>query len=165
MDTQTRLRIAKAKAAEKLKLLALMQNLNGLIDFEPTYGQFKNKPKEAIKHLVKVKKGQCTNALYRDDIGYIDIVWGENDKDNKGFGLKHIIEKHGREIQQLGFDVQDFIPIVVQFGELKISREKDKIYLEGKKFRVVIKTTWNNKEKKFLLSAFDLRPLKKQKPA
>lgn len=62
--------------------------------FGTIYTQFKLKPKEAIKHLMKVKQGECTNALYREDIGFIDIVWGENDKNNKGFGLKHIIDKH-----------------------------------------------------------------------
>jgi hypothetical protein len=163
-DLEERLRVNRVKAAAKLKLLILMQNLTGFNDFEPTFNQFKNKPKEAIKHLLKVKKGQCINALYRDDIGYIDIVWGENDKNNKGFGLKHIVEKHGKEIKELGFEVEDFIPIVVQFGDLKPIIDKNKIFIEGKRYRVVIKTKWNNKEKQFLLSAFDLRLMKNKKP-
>lgn len=125
----------------------------------PKYKQFKGKPKEAIKHLIKVKKGDCLEALYRKDIGYIDIVWGENDKNNKGFGLKHIIEKHGKEIEQLGFKVEDFIPIIVQFGELKTSKKDEKVLLEGKMFRVVIYAT---SKKKFVLSAFDLRPIKEK---
>ena len=125
----------------------------------PQYKQFKNKPVEAIKHLMKVKKGDCLQALYRKDIGYIDIVWGENDKNNKGFGLKHIIEKHGDEIKQLGFKVEVFIPIIVQFGELQKSKKEDKILLEGEMFRVVI---YADSNKKFVLTAFDLRPLAKK---
>ena len=125
----------------------------------PQYKQFKNKPVEAIKHLMKVKKGDCLQALYRIDIGYIDIVWGENDKNNKGFGLKHIIEKHGDEIKQLGFKVEVFIPIIVQFGELQKSKKEDKILLEGEMFRVVI---YADSKKKFVLTAFDLRPLAKK---
>lgn len=126
----------------------------------PQYKQFKNKPVEAIKHLMKVKKGDCLQALYRKDIGYIDIVWGENDKNNKGFGLKHIIEKHGDEIKQLGFKVEVFIPIIVQFGELQKSKKEDKILLEGEMFRVVI---YADSKKKFILTAFDLRPLAEKK--
>jgi len=127
----------------------------------PQYLQFKNKPKQAIQHLMKVKKGDCISALYREDIGYIDIVWGENDSNNKGFGLKHIIEKHGKEIAELGFKVEDFIPIIVQFGEFKIAEKTDKIYLEGKMFRMVLSKT---NKKTFVLSAFDLRPMwKKEK--
>ena len=135
----------------------------------PQYKQFKNKPVEAIKHLMKVKKGDCLQALYRKDIGYIDIVWGENDKNNKGFGLKHIIEKHGDEIKQLGFKVEVFIPIIVQFGELKKSDKPKRIELVGEMFKVVIQTEFreekSNKriDKKFILTAFDLRPLAKKK--
>ena len=126
----------------------------------PKYTKFKGKPKEAIKYLLKVQKGDCLEALYREDIGYIDIVWGENDKNNKGFGLKHIVEKHGKEIEQLGFKVEDFIPIIVQYGELKKSQKEEKILLEGNKFRVVL---YVDTKKKFVLSAFDLRPIKKKK--
>ena len=112
----------------------------------PQYKQFKNKPVEAIKHLMKVKKGDCLQALYRKDIGYIDIVWGENDKNNKGFGLKHIIEKHGDEIKQLGFKVEVFIPIIVQFGELKKSDKPKRIELVGEMFKVVIKTEFREEK-------------------
>jgi len=132
-------------------------------EFGIIYPQFKDKPKEAIKHLKKTQSGECTKALYRKDIGYIDVVWGENDpKTHKGFGLKHIIEKHGAEIKQLGFEVEDFIPIVVQFGELKKTNLPDRIALEGKMFRIIIakKAYRNGKvlDKTFVLTSFDLRP-------
>lgn len=134
-------------------------------DFGTIYPQFKDKPKEAIKHLLKVKEGECVKALYRSDIGYIDIVWGENDaKTNKGYGLKHIVEKHGKEIKQLGFSVEDFIPIVVQFGGIDIKKSDDKkIICESDMFRFVIQTKWNGRNKVFLLSAFDLRKKPKKK--
>lgn len=124
--------------------------------FEPTYNQFENRPVEAIKHLMQVRKGQAIKALYRSDIGFIDIVWGDD-----SFGLKHIIDKHGLEIKQLGFSVENFIPIVIAFGELKVSKREDRILLEGNMFRVVISETYKGKTKRFLLSAFDLRKSKK----
>ena len=107
-------------------------NKNGI--FGPIlYDQFCGQPKLAIKHLLKVQNGECPKALYREDIGYIDIVWGENNpKTNKGFGLKHIVEKHGASIKELGFEVEDFIPIVVQFGNLSVKKSDDKKIDTGK---------------------------------
>ena len=134
-----------------------MKKKEGL--FGPIFGQFQGQPKLAIKHLLKMKTGECPKALYRDDIGYIDIVWGKNDpKTNKGFGLKHIVEKHGNSIKELGFEVEDFIPIVVQFGNLSIKKSDNrKLILESETFRIVIQTRWDNMDKIFLLTAFDLR--------
>ena len=57
--------------------------------FGPIYTQFKGKPKEAIKFLRQQKQGECPASLHRDDIGDIDIVWGEvtDPVKHKGFGL------------------------------------------------------------------------------
>lgn len=141
-----------------------MSNLKS--EFGTVYTQFKCKPIEAIKHLMKTKEGECIGALCHPIIGNIDIVWGEHDvKTNNGYGLKHIIEKHSKEIKELGFTVENFIPIVIQYGNLnEVKKDEDKIFLESSMFRVVIKTTWNNRKKKFLLSAFDLRPISLKKP-
>jgi hypothetical protein len=137
-----------------------------VLNFGTKYFQFKHKGKEAIKHLIKVKEGECISAMHRHGIGDIDVVWGENDSKNKGFGLKHIIEKHGKEILQLGFKVEDFIPIIVQFGELKEVKENDRISLEGKMFRIVISKAYHQDgqkiKKNFVLTSFDLRPLTKK---
>lgn len=126
-------------------------------EFGPIFTQFRGKPKEAIKFLRQQEQGECIASLHRDDI---DIVWGEvtDPIKHKGFGLSHIIDKHEEEIKQLGFEVEDFVPIVVQFGELKEKKSDDKkITLESQMFRVIIQKKWNGKDKTFLLSAFDLR--------
>ncbi len=126
-------------------------------DFGTIYTQFRNKPKEAIKHLKKVKEGECIAALYRDDIGFVDLVWGENDPKNKGYGLKHIIEKHGEQIKELGFNVEDFIPIIFQYGNLSVSKTNEEYMLESKMFRIVIEKTYKGRKKCWVLTAFDLR--------
>jgi hypothetical protein len=131
--------------------------------FGTQYIEFYHNGKDAIKHLMKVQEGECIAALYRPDIGDIDIVWGENDENNKGFGLKHIIEKHGDEIAQLGFKVEDFIPIIVQFGDFnqKVSEKGRRVY-ESKMFRFIVDTKYNGKDKIWLLTAFDLRKKSKR---
>ncbi len=131
--------------------------------FGPIYSQFVRKPKSAIIHLLKVQKGECVKALFRDDIGYIDIVWGENDpKTHKGYGLKHIYEKHGNSIMALGFKIEDFIPIVVQFGDFNIKKsDTEKRVYESNQFRFVIAID-HRYQKKWLLTAFDLKTAPKK---
>ncbi len=80
-------------------------------EFGTIYTQFKNRPKEAIKHLKKVKEGECVNAFYREDIGYVDLVWGEigtarnNYKDKKfilsAFDLRPISKKNPKRAKEI----------------------------------------------------------------
>ena len=61
-------------------------------------------------------------------------------------------------IKELGFEVEDFIPIVVQYGNLSVKKsDEKKLILESETFRIVIQTRWDNQEKIFLLTTFDLR--------
>lgn len=129
-------------------------------EFGPIYRQFEGKPKEAIRHLLKVQKGECPCALYRSDIGKIDLVWGEvtDTVNHKGYGLSHIVEKHGTDIEALGFKIEDFIPIIVQYGNLSEKKsDNKKIMLESDMFRVIIQKEWDGRKKTFLLSAFNLK--------
>ena len=128
-------------------------------DFGKMYFQFKDDAKKAIKFLMKEKSGECIDALHREDIGYIDIVWGEhNDKTNNGFGLAHIIKKHGAEIKEMGFKIEDFIPLIVNFGAFnETASEKGRKVFESNMFRFVVDTKYRGKDKKWLLTAFDLR--------
>lgn len=124
------------------------------------YRQFKGKPKEAIKFLRKVKGGECIGALHRNDIGDIDLVWGEITDKTKhaGYGLVHIIDKHEAAINQLGFKIEDFIPIVVQYGNFNLKKsDSQKMVFESQEFRFVVAVQkGNNKTKNWLLTAFDL---------
>lgn len=128
-------------------------------EFGPIYRQFEKKPKQAIKHLRKMKTGECSKALYRDDIGFIDIVWGEvtDSVKHKGYGLAHIIDKHEDEIKELGFMLEDFIPIIVQFGSIKESDTKEEFLFESNYYRIVVEKKYKGKEKQWVLTAFDLR--------
>lgn len=126
--------------------------------FGPLYTQFKGRPVAAIKYLKKQKKGEAVDALYRQDLGYINIVWGNhNTKTNNGKGLCHIIAKHEKQIQEHGYKIEDFIPIVVQFGDINEKKsDKNKKVYESEMFRFVIAIDHKRKNK-WLLTAFDLR--------
>ena len=128
-------------------------------EFGPVYTQFEGKPKEAIKHLKKVQNGECVKALYREETGYVDIVWG-----NDEMGLCHIINEHKDKFKELGFEVEDFIPIVFAFGKFTESKTENKIRLVGEEFMLIVKTKWNDKDKRFVMSTFDLRPISRKNP-
>ena len=126
--------------------------------YGPVYRQFAGKPKEAIKFLRERMNGECIAALHRSDI---DIVWGEvtDPIKHKGYGLAHIIDKHELEINQLGFNIEDFVPIVVQFGNFNLKKsDSQKKVFESETFRfiVALENEENGKTKKWLLSAFDI---------
>lgn len=152
--------LAEKRKGEKGKKGKKESGVDGIGMFGEQFTQFKGKPKQAIRYLMKVKRGECIAALHRDDIGDIDIVWGKVTDPNKhtGYGLAHIIEKHGKTIKELGFEVEDFVPIVVQYGNFNVKESKDEKYVfESKMFRFVIKREWNGIKKQLLLTAFDLR--------
>lgn len=129
--------------------------------YGPVYRQFAGKPKEAIKFLREKMTGECIAALHRNDIGDIDIVWGmvTDPIKHKGYGLAHIIDKHETGINKLGFNVEDFIPIVVQFGNFNLKKsDSQKKVFESDTFRfiVALENGKDGKTKKWLLSAFDI---------
>ena len=101
-------------------------------------------------------------ALYRPDIGDIDIVWGTPGQN--GYGLSHIISEHGAEIKQLGFEIEDFIVLVFTFGKKVQYKNQTRIFLDGETYRIVIETRWYNTNKNLIVTAFDLRPIQKKNP-
>ena len=108
---------------------------NTVGEFGEQFTQFKDRPVEAIKFLKKYGKkngsGECLKAIKVPSIGYVDFVWGENDKNNKGYGLKHIIEKHGKDIEALGYQIEQFIPIVLLYGDLRVNHRLNRYIFEG----------------------------------
>lgn len=65
------------------------------------------KETDAIKKLIEEKEGFVQNAFKRDDIGGIDVVWGEisDPKKLKGYGLKKILAKHPEITPEIITDV------------------------------------------------------------
>lgn len=146
-------------------MIQLLKNHKSGI-FGTIYTEFKEKPKEAIRHLMKTKEGECKDAFYRSDIGYVSIVWGEEGTEEKaytdGYGLSHIVKVHKKELEQLNFKIEDFICMIFTFG--KLSPKRNRIYLQGEQFKLVITTEWFSKPKKMILTAFDLRSVQSKNP-
>lgn len=57
--------------------------------FGSVYNQFKGKVLQAVKFLVNHENGDLLGVFHRNDVGDIDMVWGD-----EGGGLCHILNKH-----------------------------------------------------------------------
>lgn len=128
------------------KLLGIPQELTS---FGRNFSKFKNNPKGAIDHLIKVKNGQVRGALYHDEIGEIDIVWGKviDPKEHTGYGLAHIIDKHGEDIARR---LDDII-----MGGKVIEKKGNRVVLKNDDDLGIVSLEWNKKDKKWVISAYE----------
>lgn len=120
-------------------------------DFGPIFTEFKGDAQGAIKHLTDLKNGEAAGALYHQDIGEIDLVWGkegtpENDYKD-GYGLAKIVKKHAEVLNNL----QE----IVSNAEIK-SQSANRIMLNSQDHKAAISLNWYGKEKKWLLSAYKI---------
>lgn len=133
--------------------------LNEFGRYGEQFTQFKGKPVEAIKWLMKVQRGECIGALYREGLGYIDLVWGEvtDYVKHTGKGLKHILDKHGKEFDALGYKPWEIIPSIIEMGDFYKERSNDEqLCFQNEHFRFVVALDYHTPGKKWLLTSFDL---------
>ncbi|EOI9935853.1 PBECR2 nuclease fold domain-containing protein, partial [Campylobacter upsaliensis] len=64
-------------------------NIKPLEEFGTNYAEFYKDGKGAVEKLLAEKQGQVAGAFYKEGLGEIDLVWGD-----EKIGLKKIIEKH-----------------------------------------------------------------------
>ncbi|MGL2510517.1 DUF3519 domain-containing protein [Helicobacter pylori] len=105
---------------------ALQEAITPLKQFGKNYAEFALQPKEALEKLLQEKSGQVAGAAFRDDLGWIDFVWGKDGKD--GYGLAHILEKREKQHTRLGLNAEQIkertdelvksIPEVIENGAL-----------------------------------------------
>lgn len=124
-------------------------------DLEKLMGEeFKGvKGQAAIEKLMAEKRGHVKAAFQRDDIGDIDLLWG-----NDSLGLQHII-KH-REAEKAGHaeEVLTYLANAIEKSEFKKKNDRGNFefaYSEaGYKFKVVIAPEYHGKRITYLLTAF-----------
>lgn len=134
--------------------------------FGKAYNEYSGKPKEAIEYLLKEKNGYVPNAIYKEGIGNIDIIWGEAGTGKGGYGLAHIIRRRNEE----GNNGEEFVkqlPDIIEHGKIysKIAKinnkgsyvrknEEDRVYIGTRDKEIVIRLTWNNETNNWLLSGY-----------
>ena len=76
------------------------------------------KGQDAVDKLMKEKRGHVKGAFHRDDIGDIDLFWG-----NDYLGLQHIIKRR----EEQGINIKEFIV------DLEKTIEKGKLHKKNNK--------------------------------
>ena len=116
--------------------------------FGKSFEEYSGNPEQAIKHLMQVKTGYVPNAIYRQGVGDIDFVYGEDGI--TGYGLAHIVEKHGVKIL-------DEIPNIIKNGILDSRHEElGRMYIFSKNKKLVIRLDWNKEKRNWLTTAFEI---------
>ena len=134
--------------------------------FGKAYNEYSGKPKEAIEYLLKEKNGYVPNAIYKEGIGNIDIIWGEAGTGKGGYGLAHIIRRRNEE----GYNGEEFVkqlPDIIEHGKIysKIAKidnkgryvrknEEDRVYIGTRDKEIVIRLTWNDETHNWLLTGY-----------
>lgn len=123
-------------------------------EYGEAFTQFKGKPKQAIEHLLKVHRGYVPGAFHRDDIGDIDLVWG-----NKHYGLKHIEKQRHKKGQDFN-KLMEEITYVIEHGKIIDDEwnENMKVIVDETK-KILIKLTWDdekveNKNRNWLFNGY-----------
>ena len=129
---------------EVRKHIETRTNTTPLKEFGTNYAEFYRDGQGAVKKLLAEKQGQVAGAFYRQDLGDITLAWGKSYKDEngewRGFGLAHILDKHGKEFKDLARELSE----VIEKGVL-VKESDDKIILKSPQHTIILGKKENNK--------------------
>ncbi|WP_236842808.1 hypothetical protein [Campylobacter lanienae] len=106
------------------------QNIQPIKEFGTNYAEFYHDGENAIKKLLTERQGQVAGAFEREELGDIDLVWGEvtDAIKHKGYGLSHILDKRMAEFMEQGLSKEQAeakaielinkLPDIIKNGEI-----------------------------------------------
>ncbi len=128
----------------------------GMGVFGNIYDQFRGKAKEALAFLKRNKQGDLLGVFHRDEIGDVDLVWG----DEKA-GLSHINSKHvgtGKSFISLDSAVEH-IDNIIKTGAITFINGDKVVIKKGDELVTLRKNVRENgkkiADKNWILTAYD----------
>ncbi|EML8170530.1 DEAD/DEAH box helicase family protein [Campylobacter upsaliensis] len=118
------------------------------------------KGKEAVDKLLSEKRGQVKGAFYKEGLGEIDLVWGD-----ENFGLRHIIEQRTKQwgeekalkfISHLNENIEKGQIVEVQKGRAAIKTDLTTIILDKKENNNFVLTAFRDRNNKKELESLNL---------
>lgn len=147
----------KQKAAQDLVYaLDKVKDLKSLLGEE-----FKGyKGQAAVDKLVKEQRGHIKAAFHRDDIGDIDLIWG-----NDSLGLQHIIKQRTEEMNKNGKSLDEKkkhidrllnnLADTIENGVFKKVNKRGSYEIKNKYFYAVVAPTYHQNKLVYVLTAFE----------
>lgn len=125
-------------------------------DLEDILGEeFTNvKGQAAVELLLNKKRGHVKGAFHREDIGDIDLLWG-----NEFLGLQHILKRR----QEQGIDAENFVQNLaqaVEYGLFKKRNDRGNFELQLERNVVVIAPEYHKNKITYVLTAYKTRAKK-----
>ncbi|WP_240446420.1 hypothetical protein [Helicobacter pylori] len=143
---------------------ALQDAITPLKEFGKNYAEFALRPQEALEKLLQERNGQVAGAVFRDDLGGIDFVWG-----NDELGLKHILKRRTEtyikkgltqeQAEQRAINVIKSIPEVLENGKAEINKSSNGVNVTYKGMLVALKEAWDAEKltNKFVITSYEVR--------
>ncbi|ARR00348.1 hypothetical protein [Campylobacter porcelli] len=160
-------------------------NIQPIKEFGTNYAEFYHDGKGAIDKLLTERQGQVAGAFEREELGDIDLVWGEvtDPIKHKGYGLAHILDKRMAEFMEQGLSKEEAeakaielinkLPDIIKNGEI-IKLGENRVKIETPKDRAIIVLNYKGENNKWVLTAYkkdealsqaDLHQTKRNDPA
>lgn len=110
---------------------------------------------DAIEKLLSEKRGHIINAFEREEVGGIDLIWG-----NKNGGICHVIYKRNRLLEKgvgkiSGIDMVRKIPDIIEKGTFN-QDNKGRINIDYMGYRVGIMPAYFDKKVNWIVTALEI---------
>lgn len=131
---------------------------DGVGDFGYKYNQFSDDSSKAIDYLLKRKDGEVEGVINSPAVesitgdGNVGLVYGKTGDD--GFGLAHIVEKHGK-------NVAEKIPSILENGKILNDpslTNNNRITIVNDDNTGAVRLDWDGKEKQWVVTAYEGLP-------
>ncbi|MCR8679592.1 MULTISPECIES: hypothetical protein [Campylobacter] len=153
--------------AQYRKDIEAKYNIRPIKEFGTNYAEFYHDGKGAIDKLLAEKQGQVAGAFERQEIGDIDLVWGEvtDAIKHKGYGLSHILDKRIYQYMQQGLSKEEAkqkaielinkLPDIIKNGEI-IKKPNEAIQIITDDTKIVLKSNYYGEPtNKWIVTAYE----------
>lgn len=106
------------------------------------------KGQAAVEKLLKEKQGHVKAAFTREDIGDIDLVWGDDEK-----GLAHLIKRRTEDGNYLPEEVLNNLAEVIEKGRLN-KNKAGRYQIWHKGFVAIIAPDYNGEDMRWVITGF-----------